>query len=569
MSRLPLGETLLKLGLITQSELRSALSRAADDKQKKLGEIILQLGLVDEEGLAKALAYQFGLGFVSAERLLGLEPTPSSLSILPRTLMLEGAVLPTFQDPESGAISLLVANPANENLFQDIRTRTKAPSLKLYVVPRTPLIELLERSLSGVPETEAADGASEHSEPGPSVHISKAHTSIVLDTNAQRLSSLKQTDLEEGASALYAASVEQVSEHLATGRVTQLLYRAEDQSRVDEHLEEWQSIQPRLLASQVRGFGPGSHPGVDYSEATDFLLSALEFVLAASENENLEVRIRVRRTTAIARQMAGLLGLSRQEQDTVSLAALMLELQEMALLKGLLADSTTDRAAGGRFEAAHALIASLKCPYPVVDLLDILEKRLVQNTEISDHSGAEILFTVRMALKQDPNTPNPREALGPNVDHHASNVLEALEQVSSNPDGSQPEKAGKTILIAERDPALLTALEVRLAQKGFDVVLVQDGEAALSRTRNIRPCAVIANFRMPKKDGLSLVLDIRNDPIIQNIPVILLTNQSSAIDVKRGKEIGAHAVLEKPLSIKTLMELLEVAIPNEDLQPEL
>ncbi|MEE2750081.1 MAG: response regulator [Myxococcota bacterium] len=571
MSRLPLGETLLKLGLITSSELQSVLVRAAEDKQQKLGEIIVQLGLVDEEGLAKALAFQFNLGFVAAERLLGLEPTAASLSILPRSLMLDGPVLPTFKDPESGAISLLVADPGNEPLLQEIQTRTNAPSLKLYVVPRTPLIELLERSLTNVSVPQEPVAPHEPPEPGPQVDIPEARLAIVLDTNAQRLSSLKQADLEEGTSALYATSTDQVSEHLATGRADRVLYRQEDRARVEEHLEEWKALEPGLHHCVVRGFGPGSHVGVDYAAATDFLLSTMEFLMAASESENLEVRIRIRRTTAIAKRMAQELGLARIEQDTISLAALMLELQEMTLLKGLLADSTTERSAGGRFEAAHALLSPLSCPYPVLELLEVLEDRLLKNTEVSEHPGAEILYTVRTALRKNPNASNLIDAIGAELEHHAANVVEALRlitdpvQLNARRTSDAPLK---TVLIAERDPALLTALELRLSQKGFATVLVQDGEAALTRTRELRPEAVIANFRMPRKDGLSLVLDLRNDPILKNIPVVLITNQSSAIDVTRGKELGAYAVLEKPLNIKVLLELLETAIQTPAPQPE-
>lgn len=569
MSRLPLGETLLKLGLITSSELQSALTRAADDSQQKLGEITIKLGLIDEEGLAKALAYQHDLGFVSADRLLGLEPSAESLAILTHELMLGGPVLPTFKDPETGAISLLIADPNNEELLDTIRKQTNAPSLKLYVVPRTPLQDLLERALEHV-QSSPAPVSETMPEVGPRVRENDERLPIVLDANAQRLSTLKQLDLAEGADALYATSPEQVTEHLSTGRANRLLYRSEDRAWIDEHLEEWQQLHPWLHVAELGGFGPASHSGVDYQYATDFLLNALEFTLVAAETENLGVRLRTRRTSKLARAMADELGLSRHEKDTVFLAAILLELQEMSLLKGLLADTTHNRASAGRFEAAKAFLAPFQCPFPVLDLLEILETRLVENQEVSDHLGAEILYTVRAVLRTNPNAVNLVEVLGPELDRHAANVVDALSQIHDlEPPADQISTAAVgTVIIAERDTAVLTALELRLGQAGLDCVIVPDGEAALIQARKLRPAALIAGFRMPRKDGLSLVMDIRQDPILRNTPVILITGKSSAIDVNRGRELGANAVLEKPINIKVLMDLLETAIQKPAPQGE-
>jgi DNA-binding response OmpR family regulator len=102
-----------------------------------------------------------------------------------------------------------------------------------------------------------------------------------------------------------------------------------------------------------------------------------------------------------------------------------------------------------------------------------------------------------------------------------------------------------TIVIAEREAALVTALEVRLGQAGFETVVVADGESALRETHALLPAAVIANLRLPRRDGLALVMELKNTLDTEHIPVILLTNRSSAADVNRGLEIGAEEVLEK------------------------
>ena len=73
--------------------------------------------------------------------------------------------------------------------------------MNLYVTPRTPLLSLLKRVLKDAPPIQATATGTSHPL-GPELQVEKNRLPIILDPNAQRLSYLKQLDLEEGADAL-------------------------------------------------------------------------------------------------------------------------------------------------------------------------------------------------------------------------------------------------------------------------------------------------------------------------------------------------------------------------------
>jgi CheY-like chemotaxis protein len=214
-------------------------------------------------------------------------------------------------------------------------------------------------------------------------------------------------------------------------------------------------------------------------------------------------------------------------------------------------------------------MSGLTCPLPVHNLLSDLEERLTGEREVSENVGAEILFTLGAYLARGENPRSTvRSILGPDAPRHTVEVLDALEKVikaeATDDDSAvwarKDKVASRTVILADRDASLLTALELRLTRAGFSAVSVPDGTQALARIRTLRPAGVVANLRLPGKDGLSLVMDIRSDPTISETPIILLTNRSSTADVERGMEMGADAVLEKPINVADLTERLRQII---------
>ncbi len=90
---------------------------------------------------------------------------------------------------------------------------------------------------------------------------------------------------------------------------------------------------------------------------------------------------------------------------------------------------------------------------------------------------------------------------------------------------------------------------------GFDVRTADNGDAAVATATAEVPDAVVLDMHMPKKDGLSVLLELRSAPETALIPVIALTGFSEAADRARIAGGFAH-VLEKPCDPQSLIGTL-------------
>jgi CheY-like chemotaxis protein len=113
------------------------------------------------------------------------------------------------------------------------------------------------------------------------------------------------------------------------------------------------------------------------------------------------------------------------------------------------------------------------------------------------------------------------------------------------------------ILLAEDDPKDAELTRRALAEsKAGDIVIAQDGAEALVCLRKTdgddgfsnRPCVVLLDLKMPKIDGLEVLRQIKTDPRLRTIPVVMLTSSRQERDVSQSYDLGANAYVVKPVS---------------------
>lgn len=103
----------------------------------------------------------------------------------------------------------------------------------------------------------------------------------------------------------------------------------------------------------------------------------------------------------------------------------------------------------------------------------------------------------------------------------------------------------KRILLAEDDLFLQKMYAVKLGREGLEVDVADDGEKALAAMRARRPDVVLLDIIMPKKDGFTVLEEMKADSALKDIPVIVLSNLGEVEDVKRAKRLGADDYLIK------------------------
>ena len=150
----------------------------------------------------------------------------------------------------------------------------------------------------------------------------------------------------------------------------------------------------------------------------------------------------------------------------------------------------------------------------------------------------------------------------------------------SEPDTFRAEPA--RILLVEDNPG-----DIRLTEEAFeqgrienDLYVVSDGREALSflsqegeYTDAPRPDLVLLDLNLPGKDGENVLEELKADPELRSIPVIVLTSSSAEEDIARSYELHANAYLTKPVDPDAFIETVRafekfwfsvVRLPPED-----
>jgi DNA-binding response OmpR family regulator len=114
------------------------------------------------------------------------------------------------------------------------------------------------------------------------------------------------------------------------------------------------------------------------------------------------------------------------------------------------------------------------------------------------------------------------------------------------------------ILVAEDDKFLANAYRVKLTKGGFEVQIAQDGQEALSAMKTAKPSLVLLDLMMPVKDGFATLTEMKKDPELKNIPVIIASNLGQKEDIDRGMGLGAvDYVVKSDLSLDTLIQKIK------------
>lgn len=103
----------------------------------------------------------------------------------------------------------------------------------------------------------------------------------------------------------------------------------------------------------------------------------------------------------------------------------------------------------------------------------------------------------------------------------------------------------KTILVVEDDKFLRDLIAQKLLKEGFDVVEAIDGEQGVKKIEEEKPDLVLLDLILPGIDGFEVLSRTKENPILAEIPVIILSNLGQKDDIEKGLNLGAVDYLIK------------------------
>jgi two-component system, chemotaxis family, chemotaxis protein CheY len=116
------------------------------------------------------------------------------------------------------------------------------------------------------------------------------------------------------------------------------------------------------------------------------------------------------------------------------------------------------------------------------------------------------------------------------------------------------------VLVVDDSATMIRIIRNLLRQLGFaDVDDARDGVAALGKMRAKRYGLVISDWNMDSMTGYDFLCEVRGDPGLQRIPVIIVTAESKTENVIAAKKAGVNGYIIKPFNAETLKAKIEAA----------
>ena len=103
----------------------------------------------------------------------------------------------------------------------------------------------------------------------------------------------------------------------------------------------------------------------------------------------------------------------------------------------------------------------------------------------------------------------------------------------------------KKILLVEDEKIMINLLEKKLIQEGYDVRVAVNGEEGLKAMREEKPDIVLLDIIMPKMGGFEVMEEMGKDPILKEIPIVIISNSGQPVELDKAKELGAKDWLIK------------------------
>ena len=118
----------------------------------------------------------------------------------------------------------------------------------------------------------------------------------------------------------------------------------------------------------------------------------------------------------------------------------------------------------------------------------------------------------------------------------------------------------RKIVVIEDERDIVEVISYNLTREGYNVLAVDRGDESINLIRNQSPSLIILDLMLPGMDGLSVCRQLKSDPIVKDIPVIMISAKGEESDIVIGLEMGADDYLTKPFSPRELLARVKAVL---------
>ena len=123
------------------------------------------------------------------------------------------------------------------------------------------------------------------------------------------------------------------------------------------------------------------------------------------------------------------------------------------------------------------------------------------------------------------------------------------------------------VLVVEDDPDLGDTIVSFLKDEGLDAKLARDGDQAMRLVDQLTPAAMILDLMMPRRDGFSVLRELRADGRIAHLPVMVVTAIFGLSERLYATELGAADYVTKPFELDELLERVRNVLASRGEEP--
>ncbi|MEW6040093.1 MAG: response regulator [Elusimicrobiota bacterium] len=116
----------------------------------------------------------------------------------------------------------------------------------------------------------------------------------------------------------------------------------------------------------------------------------------------------------------------------------------------------------------------------------------------------------------------------------------------------------RKVLVVEDEEDIVTILQTALQRNNYEVITANNGEEALDKIDFSKPDLILLDLMLPKVDGFTVNLRLKDNPETASIPVIVITGKGNArefFNIKEGATIAAY--YEKPVPVSMILKRIK------------